>query len=160
MPLSCISFWKLRRCFIILKLTLPTSFKRKLSICFEENFSYEVHNVFWSNVEGSTFLAVFGNKTWQICTAPHSLITLDIYIYIYIYICIYIHIFPPVFLPRGKYGSPKLLKYMYLKLAQIQINFCSPPRQGSLTLKSAAFEDVYLRPVASKASGGRILKTN
>ena len=49
---------------------------------------------------------------------------------------------------------------MYVKLLKIQIYFCSPPRLGSLTLKPAAFEDVYLHPVASKASGGRILNTN
>ena len=59
-----------------------------------------------------------------------------------------------------KVYSPKLFKYMYIKLAKIQIYFCSPPRLGSPTLKPAAFEDVYLHPVASKASGGRILNTN
>ena len=35
-----------------------------------------------------------------------------------------------------------------------------PSRLGSITLKPAAFEDVYLPPVAIKASGGRILNTN
>ena len=59
-----------------------------------------------------------------------------------------------------KVYSPKLFKYMYIKLAKIQIYFCSPPSLGSPTLKPAAFEDVYLHPVASKASGGRILNTN
>ena len=34
-----------------------------------------------------------------------------------------------------------------------------PSRLGSLTLKQVCFEDVYLPPVASEASGGCILNT-
>ena len=45
-------------------------------------------------------------------------------------------------------------------MAKIQIYFCSSPRLGSQTIKPPAFEDVYLHPVASKASGGRILNNN
>ena len=111
----------------------------------------EIITQYSGNREGSTNLPFFGNKIQQIewqNHVPHFLITLEIYI------------FPPAIPPRWSYGSPKLLKFMYLKMAKIQNYFSCPSRLGSLTPKPAAFEDAYLPPVASKVSGGRILNTN
>ena len=101
--------------------------------------------------KGSTILPDLGNKIRQIRWENHNprpLITLEIYI------------FTPATLPWGSYGSPKLLRSMYLKLAKIENYFFSTSRLGSLTLRPAACKDAYLHPIASKASGGRILNTN
>ena len=54
----------------------------------------------------------------------------------------------------------KVVEIQVFKISKYSDLFCSSPRQGSLTLKPAAFEDCYLHPVASKASGDRILNTN
>ena len=53
-----------------------------------------------------------------------------------------------------------LLKYIYSKLTEILNYFCSPSSPGTLTLKPASFEVVYLDPVAINVSGERILITN
>ena len=71
--------------------------------------------------------------------------------------------FPPAFRPIENYGSPKLLKYMYLGRVKNRSYLCSPaspPRLWSLTLEPAALEDVRFPPVASKASGGCSFNTN
>ena len=66
-------------------------------------------------------------------------------------------IIPLPIIPGQSYGSPKLLNYMWLKWTIFQNYSCTPPTLGSLTLKPAAFPDVYLPSVASER---RILNTN
>ena len=87
-------------------------------------------------------------QTWQQNYVPLRLNALKLYI------------LPPSILQKQSDGSPNLFKYTFLVSAKVQNYFCSSSRLGSLTLKPSAFEVVYLFPVASEASGGRIPNSN
>ena len=52
------------------------------------------------------------------------------------------------------------MKCIELGRAKFQNFSCTLSTLGFLTLKPAAFEDVYLPPVASEASEGRMLNSN
>ena len=54
----------------------------------------------------------------------------------------------------------KVVQIYVYKIGENSDLFLFPTKARFPTLKPAAFEDVYLHPVASKASGGRILNTN
>ena len=59
-----------------------------------------------------------------------------------------------------QFPIPKLLKCMFLGFTETQNCFCSLSRVSSITLKPSTFEDVYLNPGGTEASGSRILSNN
>ena len=61
---------------------------------------------------------------------------------------------------RRELWLSKVVEIQVFKIDENSEFFLFPLRLGSLTLKLGTYEYSYLHPVASKASGGRILNTN
>ena len=60
---------------------------------------------------------------------------------------------------KKSYKQQDVLKYMYSGQVKIS-SICFPSRIGLVTLNPETFEDVYVPPATSEASGGSILNTN